>query len=60
MCICVCVVVSFMCFVFVYLYLWSTGTFWVNGVGEARMSDVFVLLAHTLATYLRPVSRSKD
>ena len=37
-----------MCFVFVYLYLWSTGTFWVNGVGEARMSDMFVLLAHTL------------
>ena len=60
MCISVSVVVSFMCFVFVYLYLWSTGTFWVNGVGEARMSDVFVLLAHTLPTYLRPVSRSKD
>ena len=57
MCISVCVVVSFMCFVFVYLYLWSTGTFWVNGVGEARMFDVFVLLAHTLPTYLRPVSR---
>lgn len=58
----ICVHFCLCCCVF-YVFCLCVSVFVVNGDvlgewgGEARMFDVFVLLAHTLPTYLRPVSR---